>query len=101
MNFYCPRCRFVFESTENRCNTCGKKKLKQPKDNDVVYLTSRRNGIKSGMLEDILAQNNIPFLRQGTGIPTAVFARDFGDVLYFVPFATLERAKELESIVLK
>jgi len=97
---YCNRCKIVFESNETKCGRCGKKKLKSPLTNDVVYLTTRSSGPLSGLLEDLLKQNEIPFIRQEPkgSIPMAVFAIAFS-FDYFVPYVAYDKAKELTSLV--
>jgi len=92
----------VFESDEPRCFRCGKRKLKPVAENDPVYLTSLWNNPLSGMLEDSLTRNGIPFMRRETpgSVPMAVFAVAFS-FDYYVPFGALDKAKELAELVPK
>ncbi|MCL2570097.1 MAG: hypothetical protein FWE16_02725 [Firmicutes bacterium] len=97
--FYCGRCKIVFEGEEARCK-CGKKRLKPPVVNDIMFLTFRIHGPTSGMLEDLLEQHEIPFMRQESrgGVPGAAFGKS-SHFDYFVPFGAYAKAKELDEIV--
>lgn len=92
----------MLKRDENICHLCGKRKLKEPQQNDVVYLTTLNNGPLSGMFEDMLNNNNIPYMRKEPkgSIPMAVFAKAFS-FDYFVPYGTLELAKEILALVPK
>ena len=99
MTFYCDNCKIVFESNENKCNICGKKKLKEPSDGDPVFLAAHHNGPLSGMLENILKENKIPFSRlESQGSFMAVFGHAFS-FNYYVPYAAYKKAKELEALI--
>ena len=100
--FYCGRCKIVFECHENTCKLCGKRRLKEPAPADIVFLTRRNSAPLAGMLEDILTQNEIPFLRQEAPgkIPMAVFGVAFY-FDYYVHFGNLEKAKELNELLPK
>ena len=92
---YCEKCKSFTDL--NRCPNCGNKNVREAKENDVVYLTTMR-GFFAGMLEDILAQNDIPCLkiRQGPGgtFPTRGQS-SLGEYRFFIPFGAYERAKEI------
>ena len=100
--FYCPRCKGVFKSEYNRCLKCGKKRLKPPQVNDTMFLCNRNFGPMSLMLEDLLKQNGIPFLKIEPfgSVPIGVVGR-FTNVDYFVPFGALEKAQELLDLIPK
>lgn len=60
---YCEKC--MVQTEENECPNCGAKKLRTVRATDPVYLIAK-DAIWSGMVEDILNQNKIPFLKKGT-----------------------------------
>ena len=66
------------------------------KENDPVYLTTK-DIIWSGAVEDILKENNIPYLKQGSlgaGI-TARIGHSMETYQFYVPFGAYEKAKKL------
>ena len=95
---YCEKCCIVFD--DPRCPSCGRKRVREPKENDPCYLTTQDH-IWSTALEDILAQNDIPCYKQGT--MGAALAMKFGNFneryRFFVPYACLEQAKELAAVL--
>ncbi len=60
---YCQRCKTAFYG--EICPSCGSKKIRPAKADDVCFLTEKEQ-IWGEMLSDVLRQNEIPFLRQGT-----------------------------------
>ena len=91
---YCPNCYILFD--EPRCPSCGRKKVRAPQENDPCYLITKDH-IWSGVLEDILRQNDIPYYKQGAlgaGL-TAKFGSINEHFRFYVPYACLEKAKEL------
>lgn len=92
---YCEKCKSLINS--NICRLCGTKKVREPKENDAVYLVTR-NYLFSKMLEDVLAKNNIPYLisRQGLcGTAPAKAPSGTDEYKFFVPFGAYEKSKEL------
>lgn len=88
---YCEKCKRVFEG--ERCPTCRKGRVRQVRPDDPCFLTEKSSPF-SGMLEDVLRQNGIPFLtggRLGAGLSTYV-----GSILeatrFYVRLSDLERA---------
>ena len=79
------------------CYNCiGKGKVRQVQPDDPCFLTEK-DSPWDGMLEDVLRQNDIPFLtegRLGAGLSTYV-----GPILevtrFYVRWSDLERAKAL------
>ena len=91
---YCERCRALVDTSP--CY-CGSKKVREPKANDVVFLVTR-GGILASMLENMLADNDIPCLkyRQGIGLPLmGGMQLGMDEYQFFVPFGALEKAKEI------
>ena len=93
---YCEKCRSLFDI--NVCPFCGNKKVRDPKENDAVYLTAK-NSLFSGMLKDVLTKNHIPYmdLRRGSvgsfvsNVPSG-FSEEYR---FYVPYGAYEKAKEL------
>ena len=56
---YCEKCCRITE--EARCPVCGSRKLREPKPKDPCFLTEQ-DFVSSGILEDMLKQNGIPYL---------------------------------------
>ena len=59
---YCEKCRRNTE--EDRCPECGRKKLREIREDDPCFLIER-DVIWSEVVEDILKGNGIPFLSRG------------------------------------
>ena len=79
-----------------KCPNCRKGRVRQVKAEDPCYLTEKSSPF-SGMLEDVLRQNGIPFLtggRLGAGLSTYV-----GTILevtrFYVRWSDLGRGREL------
>lgn len=90
---YCSNCCLL---CEDRCPLCGRKKLREPLENDPVYLISK-NAMWAGAVEDLLQSSHIPYekrgvlgcgitLRTGVGMETYNF---------FVPYGAYKRSLKL------
>ena len=93
---YCEICMILIEPDEERCPECKNRKLRPPNGNDPVYLLSKEL-LWSGGIEDVLRENGIPCLKKSAqgSIVNVIFGQ-FGDVIgFYVPFAALEKSKEL------
>ena len=91
---YCETCNHLAEG--DRCPVCGSRNLREPKEKDPCFLTEQ-DFVSSGILEDVLKQNGIPFLRKnvlGAGVAIKV-----GPMLdrgrFYVAFDLLPKAREL------
>ena len=89
---YCEKCKHVFEG--ERCPNCRKGRVRQVTPDDPCFLTEKGSPW-DGMLEDVLRQNDIPFLtggRLGAGMSTYV-----GPILevtrFYVRWSDLEQAQ--------
>ena len=91
---YCEKCCQIVE--EASCPTCGSSRLREAKEKDPCFLTEQ-DFIHTGILEDILGQNNIPFLRKN--VLGAGMAIKVGPMLergrFYVPYELLPKAQEL------
>lgn len=92
---YCESCCRIIEET-NRCPHCRGKKIRDPEPKDPCFLTEL-NYVNSSILEDVLKQEGIPYLRKdllGAGLAIRV-----GPVLdwgrFFVSYENLEKAKAI------
>lgn len=67
---YCEKCKHLFEG--DRCPNCRKSHVRPVQPEDPCFLVEK--GVPwNGMLEDVLRQNDIPFLtdgRMGAGLAT-------------------------------
>ena len=88
---YCEKCKHLFEG--ERCPNCRKSHVRPVGPDDPCYLTEKSSPW-NGMLEDVLRQNDIPYLTDGVlgaGLSTYV-----GPILevtrFYVLFSDLERA---------
>ena len=91
---YCEKCRLL--CTDNDCHDCGAKKLREPKDNDPVYLMTKDSLFSDG-IEYILKENSIPCIKQGlngSGITTQL-GYITETYRFFVPFGAYNKSKEL------
>lgn len=90
---YCSSCSVL---CEDQCPLCGSKKLREPLENDPVYLITK-DSICAGMVEELLQDNEIPYekrsvfgcgvtLHTGTGIETYNF---------FVPYGAYKKSCRL------
>jgi len=91
---YCEKCGRVFE--DGRCPGCNSRKVRAPEPTDTCFLTEQ-DYVSSGILEDVLQQNGIPFLKKqvmGAGLAIKV-----GPMLdrsrFYVPYPQLETAEEI------
>ena len=95
---YCEKCNRIIEG--ERCPVCKSRKIREPEAKDPCYLTEQ-DYISSGILEDVLKQNGIPYLKKdvmGAGVAIKV-----GPMLersrFYVPFEQLSGARDvLESL---
>ena len=88
---YCEKCSRITE--EDRCPVCKSRKLREPEPKDPCFVTEQ-DYVPAGILEDVLKQNSIPFLKKevmGAGLAIKV-----GPMLdrsrFYVPFEQLENA---------
>jgi hypothetical protein len=83
---------------EEKCPECRRKKLREPHDDDPVYLLTK-DAILSASIEDILAQNKIPCIKRaqlGAGL-TAYLGYSLDTFRFYVPFGALDAARDLLS----
>ena len=92
----CEKCCRVTE--KNTCPACGCKKVREVGEKDPVYLTEL-DYLSSGILKDVLKQNEIPFLVKD--VMGAGMAIKVGPMLdrsrFYVPYPQLESAGALVS----
>ena len=91
---YCERCSQIV--TEERCPFCKGRKLREPGPKDPCFVTEQ-DYLSSGILEDILKQNGIPFLVKsvlGAGLAIRVGPM-FERSRFYVPYERLEEAREV------
>ena len=88
---YCEKCSRIVEA--DRCPVCHSRKIREPEAKDPCYLTEQ-DYVSSGILEDLLKQNNIPYLKKD--VMGAGMAIKVGPMLersrFYVPFERLSSA---------
>ncbi len=91
---YCEKCYHIVE--EARCPFCKNRRLREPEGKDPCFLTEQ-DYVSTGILEDVLQQNGIPFLKKA--LMGAGMAIKVGPMLernrFYVPFEQLESAEAL------
>ena len=95
---YCEKCCRIIEA--DRCPVCKSKRVREAKPKDPCFLTEQ-DYLSSGILEDLLKQNGIPYLKKdvmGAGLAIKV-----GPMLersrFYVPFEQLESARAVAEEV--
>lgn len=91
---YCEKCHRAFEG--DACPNCGGTRLRAPMPGDECFLTEQ-NRVWSGMLEDVLRQQGVPFyVKRRLGAAMTMRA---GTMLegyrFYVPYEALDRAGEV------
>ncbi len=69
---YCEKCKRIIDS--DRCPVCRSRRVRDPQADDLCFLTEQ-DYISSGILEDVLKQNDIPYLKKevlGAGLAIKV-----------------------------
>ncbi len=88
---YCEKCCRIFDS--DHCPSCKKSVVREPESKDPCLLTEQ-DYLSSGILEDMLKQNDIPFLKKD--VMGAGMAIKVGPMLersrFYVTFDQLEKA---------
>ena len=92
MKMYCEKCSRVFEG--ERCPGCGSRKFRPAEPDDVCFLTEQ-DYVSSGILEDVLKENGIPYLKKD--VMGAGMAIKVGPMLersrFYVSYPLLEKAE--------
>ena len=96
---YCERCQLLTEG--EICPECGKKCRRDPLPEDPCFLLSCGQ-IWADMACDLLEQEKIPYLKQGSVGAAMTVLAGFSIEQYslYVPFAQYERAKEITRAVI-
>ncbi len=95
---YCAHCRTLTD--EAPCPVCGSAALRPPAETDVCFLAERGN-IWSGILADVLASHQIPFLKKGRMGAGLTLAADpmLESYRFYVPYSRLAEARDLAEDV--
>ena len=93
---YCEKCR---ELVDGRCEKNGHT-IRTPRDEDAVLLF-KADTIQAGQLEDLLRQQDIPFLKEGMlGAGMATWTGPMLELFsFYVPYAKLEAAEEAAMVL--
>ena len=91
---YCEKCCRIFEG--DHCPNCRKSRVRQPEQGDPCFL-AEENYVSSTILEDLLKQNNTPYLKKD--VMGAGMAIKVGPMLersrFYVPFSVYENARPI------
>ena len=92
---YCEKCCRIIEG--DRCPVCKSRKVREPEPKDPCFLTEQ-DYVSSGILEDMLKQNDIPFLKKEVmGAGLAIKVGPMLDRSRF--YVTWDRLQEALSVV--
>ena len=91
---FCEKCNRLTES--DRCDICGKKKLRKPEDDDFCFFVSLHSG-QAHYFEENLKLENIPVALIGYGTPTS--ARTSSYFKIYLPYGSFERAAEIYNTI--
>ncbi len=96
---YCEKCNLLTEG--DRCPRCGNRRLREPREDDFVFLT-RRESPWAGLLEDVFSQNGIAFVvKREKGAALAIRTGPaFEGFRFYVPYCQLTQAGELMRAIL-
>ena len=91
---YCEKCSRIVE--DDRCPVCKSRKTREPRELDPCFLTEL-DYISTGILEDLLRQNGIPYLKKD--VMGAGMAIKVGPMLersrFYVSYGQLDSAKTI------
>ena len=95
---YCERC--MHPTSENKCEECGHKILREVKHTDPFLLTTK-DAIWTGVIEELLKENGIPSMTKGLlgGGLTGLMGVGLEKYSIYVPFSALEKAQELLACI--
>lgn len=98
--YYCENCKLLFDS--GRCDFCERENLRKVKDEDFCFLTEKGT-VYSGILKDALKKENISYETHCVkdGCKAAIPGPMAESVRFFVPYAFLNRAREIEETACK
>ena len=92
--YFCERCNYLMQDTI--CSNCGKKNLREVKDDDFCYFLTM-NPLNAQMFEGNLKEKNIPVAMLGVGIdPVMKTSRNFN---VFIPYKDLEKTTQLYKLM--
>ena len=89
---YCENCKRIIDA--DRCPFCKSRKVREPDPDDLCFLTEQ-DFISSGILEDVLKQNDVRFLKKdvmGAGLAIKVGPM-FERSRFYVSYDRLESAR--------
>lgn len=94
MAIYCAHCSLLFDG--DRCPVCNRKSTRTAMPDDICFLTEKEQ-IWSGMLADVLKQEQIPFTQKSVmGAGMALRAGPlFESVRFYVFYQHLSQAREI------
>lgn len=92
---YCERCKTI--CTNECCEFCGNKNLREAKNDDFCILTEI-DETSAQMIEDALIEEGIKcvLIPSGNGARSA-FGLSLGNYIIFVPFEHYEQAKDIKD----
>lgn len=94
--YYCENCKLL--SDRDVCPFCKSEPLRRAKDEDLCFLTEK-GAVYGGVLKNALADESIPYSTHSALNSISVCAPGpvFETYRFFVPYAFLSRAKEVEE----
>ena len=93
---YCEKCKRIIDA-EDRCPACGSRHVRELRQDDLCFLTER-DYVSTGILEDVLKQNGVPYLLKNVmGAGLAIKVGPMLDRGRF--YVSQDRLQEAEGIV--
>ena len=94
---YCEKCRTIVDDS---CPVHKQTHLREPEPNDPV-LIAELSGITAAMLEGVLLDEKLPFLKEGRlGAGMSVWIGSMMEIYsFYVPYALREQAQGLYALV--
>lgn len=97
--YYCENCHLLSDGSV--CGYCGASPLRAPRGEDYCFLTSLSTPWDSALAELLSDEEIAAVSLPRNQIPTAYSNEMFQKTEIFVPYAALERAKELTENLLE
>lgn len=92
--FYCENCNVAMPTEQ--CGVCGKKKLREVRDDDFCYLATL-TADHAHMLEETLKLEEIPVAALGAGLDLRT--RTSANFHLYVPYKFLTKAGEIRRTI--
>lgn len=93
---FCESCNVVTEG--ERCPVCGKKKLREVRDDDFCYFVTLSEGY-ARYFEENLKSENIPVVMLGQGYSSRMHGGTSSAYGLYIPYVHLERVYDIYNLL--